>query len=62
MKDIKLENATLSQIEERLEKLDEVLDRKKFFQGYNKDVKNQIKSGIVELDSPASEEIKEWQP
>jgi predicted nucleic acid-binding Zn-ribbon protein len=45
----------------KIEKLDEVLDRKKFFQGYNKNVKNQIKSGVVEEES-TSEEIKEWQP
>ncbi len=44
-----------------IEALDEILSRKKFFQGYNKNVKNQIKSGAVEQES-ASEEIKEWQP
>lgn len=46
----------------KIEKLDEVLDRKKFFQGYNKDVKNQIKSGVVEEEKQSSDEIKEWQP
>lgn len=46
----------------KIEKLDESIDRKKFFQGYNKNVKNQIKSGIVEEESGSSDEIKEWQP
>jgi hypothetical protein len=45
----------------KIESLDEVLDRKKFFQGYNKNVKNQIKSGAVDT-APVSDEIKEWQP
>jgi len=45
----------------KIDGLDEVLDRKKFFQGYNKNIKNQIKSGVVE-EAAASDEIKEWQP
>jgi hypothetical protein len=46
----------------KIESLDEILGRKKFFQGYNKDVKNQIKSGVVEEENKASDEIKQWQP
>lgn len=45
----------------KIEGLDEVIGRKKFFQGYNKDVKNQIKSGIIE-ETSTSDEIKQWQP
>lgn len=45
----------------KIESLDEVLDRKKFFQGYNKNVKNQIKSGVVDEGSSSSDQIKEWE-
>jgi hypothetical protein len=45
----------------KIDNLDETLDKKPYWQGYNKNVKNQIKSGAVEQES-ASEEIKEWQP
>lgn len=45
----------------KIESLDETLDKKPYWQGYNKNVKNQIKSGIVEEES-TSDEIKEWQP
>lgn len=45
----------------KIERLDEVLDRKKFFQGYNKNIKNQIKSGVVDEGSSSSDQIKEWE-
>lgn len=45
-----------------MNKLDEAIDRKKFFQGYNKDVKNQIKSGVTEEEQSSGDDIKEWKP
>lgn len=44
-----------------VQKLDEILSKKKFFQGYNKKTKHQIKTGVIE-ENKNEPELKEWQP
>ena len=45
----------------KIEALDETLDKKPYWQGYNKNIKNQIKSGVVDEGSSSSDQIKEWE-
>lgn len=44
-------------------KMDEAISRKKFWQGYNKSTKYQIKTGIIDTGGDEGEpQIKEWKP
>lgn len=43
----------------KIEALDETLDKKPFWQGYNKNIKNQIKSGIIDEETQ-SQEVIQW--